>query len=144
MKKNTGVIDGAAADASADPRRLLEQSRVRYARGELREAWAACFAAAVSAYGIRWGLVFPRNATEYECLALVRSWGASAAIPRGEAAEAPAAANGGEDSQAVVQAFADLVQNSTALAYGGLFPGGGAFELALDFCQSLLPRGDNA
>ncbi|MDR2184500.1 MAG: hypothetical protein LBO80_02355 [Treponema sp.] len=164
-----GGIDGGADGVSADPRRLLEQSRIRYARGELREAWAACLAAAIAVCEIRWGIAFPRNATEYECLALVRAWGAAvpAAVSREGTAEYPAAANNssrpgtsppeggvlgldppvnqaGEGSQAVVRAFADLVKNWIALVYGGLSPEEGAFELALDFCQSLLPRGGDA
>jgi hypothetical protein len=143
------AMEGAAMEGDAEgagPRRLLERSRACYARGELREAWAACLAAAIAAAGIRWGLVFPRNATEYECLALVRAWAAPAAIPRTEeTAVPPAAGNGdGESSQAVVRGFTDLVKNWIALAYGGLSPGEGAFELALDFCRSLLPRGDDA
>jgi hypothetical protein len=135
--------NAGASAAAADPARLLERSRACYARGELREAWAACLAAAVAVCGTRWGIVFPRNATEYECLALVRVWGgtASAAVPppvEGAANEAR------ENPEAAVRAFADLVKNWIALAYGGLSPGEGAFELALDFCQSLMPRGDNA
>jgi hypothetical protein len=141
--------DDAAADgASADPRRLLEWSRACYVRGELREAWAACLAAAIAAAGIRWGLAFPRNATEYECLALVRAWAAPAATPRTETAGDPAAAgngNGaGEGPRAAARAFADLVKNWTALAYGGLSPGTDALDRALDFCRSLLSGGDDA
>jgi hypothetical protein len=140
-------MDDAAADgASADPRRLLERSRACYTRGELREAWAACLAAAIAAAGIRWGLVFPRNATEYECLALVRAWAAPAAIPRTEAAGAyPAAGNGNEEgSRVAARAFADLVKNWIALAYGGLSPGEDALDRALAFCRSLLSGGDDA
>ncbi|MDR1373951.1 MAG: hypothetical protein LBJ24_03170 [Treponema sp.] len=161
FRKNRFRGDLAGGDgASADPGRLLERSRICYARGERREAWAACLAAAIAACEIRWSITFPRNATEYECLALVRAWGAAAsAVPRGEAAAYPAANSSlppgkrdmdlpanpaGEASQALVRSFADLVKNWIALAYGGLYPGEGALELALDFCQSLLPRGDNA
>jgi hypothetical protein len=142
------AMNGAAMDDAADPRRLLEQSRACYARGELREAWAACLAAVIAAGGTRWGLVFPRNATEYECLDLVRAWAAPAAVSRTEAAGAyPAAGRGnetGENPQAAARAFADLVKNWITLAYGGLSPGEDALDRALDFCRSLLSRGDDA
>jgi hypothetical protein len=127
-KNNPGGKPGSPGiPAGESPETLLARARNRYARGELRAAWAACLAAALGACESR-GWAFPREATEYECLALVRS------------------REGGRESR-IAGGFAFLVENWTALAYGGAAPRAGAFESALDFCQSLLggpPRGGPA
>jgi hypothetical protein len=106
-----------------DPRALLERARAAYGRGDVREAWASCLSSAIAACGERRGASFPRDATEYECLALVRAWDQDAA--------------GG---------FSDLVRAWITLAYGGTPPPPGAFEESAGFCQSLLdiPAEDHA
>jgi hypothetical protein len=105
--------------ARKNPASLLELARDLYSRGRIREAWAACFAGAIAAYTRRRGLFFPPDATEYDCLALVRASGLPGA--------------GG---------FEDLVLHRIDLAYRGLPPGPEAFEKALDFCRSLhVPEG---
>jgi hypothetical protein len=111
--------------AGEGPAALLAKARDRYARGELRAAWAACLAAAFGACESRGRVLFPPGATEYECLALVRSR---------------------EDGWEITEGFAFLVENWISLAYGGAVPRSGAFERVLDFCQSLLdnPAGDHA
>ncbi|MDR0688890.1 MAG: hypothetical protein LBG08_01300 [Spirochaetaceae bacterium] len=92
------------------PESLLERARALHREGKLREAWGYCFSGAAAAFSQYRGLVFPPNATEYDCLALVP------AVP---------------GFRALVNAWADL-------AYGGKIPPEGAFEGALDFCRSLL------
>jgi hypothetical protein len=92
------------------PESLLERARTLHGEGKLREAWGYCFSGAVAAFSQYRGLVFPPNATEYDCLAL-----------------APA-----------VPGFRGLVTAWVGLAYGGKIPPDGAFEGALDFCRSLL------
>jgi hypothetical protein len=101
-------------NARKDPASLLGLAQDLYSRGRIREAWAACFAGAIAAYTRRRGLFFPPDATEYDCLALVRASG----FP----------GSGG---------FEELVLHRIDLAYRGLPPGPGAFERALDFCRSL-------
>ena len=92
------------------PEFLLERARALHGEGKLREAWGYCFSGAAAAFSQYRGMVFPPNATEYDCLALVP------AVP---------------GFRALVNAWADL-------AYGGKIPPEGAFEGALDFCRSLL------
>jgi hypothetical protein len=96
------------------PAQLLERARRLHNSGQLREAWAACFAAALAAWSRYRGVSFPPEATEYGCLALVRKSG-------------PAGARG----------FADMVLHWVALAYGGRLPPEGAFDRALVLCESL-------
>ena len=100
--------------ARKNPASLLDLAQELYTRGKIREAWAACFTGAIAVYTRRRGLFFPPDATEYDCLALVRASGLPGA--------------GG---------FEDLVLHRIDLAYRGLPPGPEAFERALDFCRSL-------
>jgi hypothetical protein len=110
--RNFSVIPGSQAES---PESLLEKALSLYKQGHIRAAWAACLSGAIAAYSGRRGLSFPRDATEYGCLALVRA--------------------AGEDSAA---GFAGLVQNWITFAYAGRSPREGAFEQTLDFCWSLL------
>ncbi|GHV49569.1 hypothetical protein AGMMS49579_01640 [Spirochaetia bacterium] len=105
---------------SESPEQLLEQARSFHARGELREAWAACFAAALSVWSTYRRLSFPSNATEYGCLAIVRQ---ADAVPLASAAE--------------IAGFGELVFTWAAFAYGGKIPADGYFDKALAFCESL-------
>jgi hypothetical protein len=113
------------------PETLLSRAALFYGQGRCREAWALCLAGAVAAYGRYRGLPFPPEATEYECLALVRS--APAEI-------SPADGGPGEGGgPAEDRGFTALVLYWVSLAYGGKAPGPGAFESSLAFCRSLLP-----
>jgi hypothetical protein len=126
------------------PEQLLEQARSLYTQGRMREAWAACFAAALSAWSSYRSLFFPPDATEYGCLVLVRAAAAPAAS--GSAPEAQAASgetlavNAVETTAAEAAAFGDIVFNWVAFAYGGTIPPDAAFDRALAFCESLGVR----
>jgi hypothetical protein len=101
---------------------LLEKSQVCYKNGEIRSAWAYCFAAALGFWEQYQNIIFPGTATEYECLSIVRS----------------AKNNSGEKlSDAKESEFAYLVAQWAGLAYGGRLPGEEAFEKAITYCKSL-------
>ncbi|GHV92767.1 hypothetical protein AGMMS50268_32700 [Spirochaetia bacterium] len=130
---HAGALPTGPADES--PEQLLAEARSLCARGRLREAWAACFSAALAGWSSYRQLSFPVDATEYGCLALVRAASVSPAATGPAAAVPPAKA-------AEVSAFGDLIFAWVAFAYGGIFPPEGAFEKALAFCESLrAPNG---
>jgi hypothetical protein len=114
--KDSAKTGGIIPPTRQSPAFLLDQAQDLYLGGRIREAWAACFAGAIAAYTRRRGVFFPPDATEYDCLALVR------------ALDAEAAGEGG---------FAGLVLHWIDLAYRGVPPGMGTFEAALAFCRSL-------
>jgi hypothetical protein len=99
------------------PESLLERARRFYDQGEIRQAWGCCLAALLESWSRYRAFKFPPDATEYECLALVRAAGVS---------------GGATD-------FAAFVNRWTALAYGGRLPPEGSFEEALALCWSLIP-----
>jgi hypothetical protein len=103
-----------------DPAALLDRARELHRQGRLREAWAACLAGTFAAYSRRRGLLFPRDATEYDCLGLVR------------------ASEGGEAGPERAAGFETLVRRWVAFAYAGEAPGAGDFERSLGFGRSLL------
>jgi hypothetical protein len=111
-KKYTQTVFAARGESPAS---LFERAFLLHQAGSTREAWAACLAGILSAYSSYRGLSFPREATEYDCLSLVRKSGLD---------EAP---------------FVDLVKTWIVFAYGGTYPAAGAFERALDFGRSLVP-----
>jgi hypothetical protein len=96
------------------PEALFEKAAKFFGAGNVREAWAACLRGVIAAYGSYGGVSFPPDATEYGCLALVRS-----------------SSGGGVDE------FGELVRNWIYLAYGGRTPPEGSFERALAFGRSL-------
>ena len=100
---------------SESPESLFARAEDFFHRGNLREAWAACFAGCIASFIRCHSLTFPADATEYECLALVRQ------------------AFGNE-----TKAFGELVERWILLAYGGRIPGQGAFESALSYGRSIL------
>jgi hypothetical protein len=110
-------MTGRFSAGGESPESLLEEARRLYGRGEIRRAWGCCLAALLESWAQYRALCFPPEATEYECLALVRAAGAP-----GEAA-----------------AFAAFVNRWAALAYGGKPPPEGGFAEALALCQSLIP-----
>jgi hypothetical protein len=112
-----GTMSGRFGSPGESPESLAEMARRWHNRGEIRRAWGCCLAALLESWSRYRALSFPRDATEYECLALVRAAGASA-----EAA-----------------AFAAFVNRWAALAYGGKPPPEGSFAEALDLCRSLIP-----
>ncbi|MCL1818812.1 MAG: hypothetical protein FWG35_07760, partial [Spirochaetaceae bacterium] len=111
---DTVCVRGVFRDLPEDADVLLEKAEALHARGDLRGAWAACLRAARAAYTASRGLVFPAEATEYNCLSLVR--------------RADGDASGG---------FARLVSGWIQTAYAGRLPPAGAFEEAVGFCRSV-------
>jgi hypothetical protein len=108
------------------PEALFDKASEFFVSGSLREAWAACLRGSIAAYSQYGDIAFPSGATEYGCLALVRSSCAGAA--------------GG---------FDELVTNWIYLAYAGRNPPEGAFERSLEFGRALetalgsRPSGEN-
>jgi hypothetical protein len=99
------------------PEALFARAEDFFARGSLREAWAACLAGSIGACMRFRSLSFPPDATEYGCLELVRR-------------VLPAEAKG----------FGELVRHWIFLAYGDHLPGEGAFERDLVYGRSLLAQ----
>ena len=114
-----GYRNPAAAPQS--PESLFARAEDLYGRNLFREAWAACLAGYIGIYSAYRSLSFPVDATEYDCLCLVRQH-----LP--------------DDAEI----FAPLVQNWVLLAYGGRSPAGGAFEEALASGRSLLNKAEAA
>jgi hypothetical protein len=134
FKKRINAESIPANSGSGSPEQLLERARSLYAR-QPREAWAACFAAALAALLTYRRLSFPVDATEYGCLALVRD--AARAQPDNAV---PAAGAVPSVSAAEAAGFGEFVLAWVAFAYGGKTPAGGAFDKALAFCESLGAR----
>jgi len=86
-----------------------------FQKGNLREAWAACFSGCLGAYSLSCSIAFPADATEYDCLALVRD-----AVDYRE------------------QGFGEIVQNWILFAYADKPPDKTAFEKAIAHGRSLL------
>ena len=101
--------------SSESPESLFAKAENFYGRGLLREAWASCLAGCIGIYTRYRSLSFPVDATEYDCLELVRQ-----TLPAGS------------------EGFGQLVRSWVLLAYGGRTPGREAFEQALAFGRSLL------
>ena len=94
---------------------LFSKAEDFFRKGNLREAWAACFSGCLGAYALSCSVTFPPDATEYECLGLVRE-----------------AADYGERD------FGEIVQNWILFAYADRPPDKRAFEKALAHGRSLL------
>jgi hypothetical protein len=84
-------------------------------KGNLREAWAACFSGCLGAYALSCSIAFPADATEYDCLAIVR-----------------------ETADYREQGFGEIVQNWILFAYADRPPDKTAFERALAHGRSIL------
>ncbi|GHV95813.1 membrane protein [Spirochaetia bacterium] len=108
------------------PDSLLEKAARYFERGELRLAWGYCAAAAIHSWPLYRGIVFPPNATEYDCIDIVRS--------------ASISANGTAALVSETETFSVLVKHWVNLAYGGRLPPEGSFEEALAFCKSLRAK----
>jgi hypothetical protein len=115
-----GEMGGLFPSGGEDPEALLEKARALYGGGDIRRAWGFCLAAMLETWSRRRGLNFPPDATEYDCLALVRA-SANAGPAAGE-----------------TETFASVIKRWVNLAYGGRRPPAGSFEEALAFCRSLL------
>jgi hypothetical protein len=93
---------------------LFSKAEDFFNNGNLREAWAACFSGCLGAYSISCSIVFPPDATEYDCLGLVR------------------------EADSDERGFDEIVQNWILFAYGSRLPTSGTFEKALAHGRSLL------
>ena len=101
--------------SAENPESLFARAEALYSRGLLREAWASCLSGYLGVYTGYRSLVFPADATEYDCLRLVRR-----ALP--------------DESGP----FNELVQTWIPFAYGGIKPSDGVFEQVLSGGRSLL------
>ena len=108
-----------------DPHLLSESPETHFSKAEdlfseglFREAWAACLAGCLGAFTRKSPISFPVDATEYDCLNLVRH-----VLPDEGAG------------------FGELVQSWVLFAYGERRPADGAFEQALAYGRSLLETG---
>jgi hypothetical protein len=93
---------------------LFSRAEDFFHNGNLREAWAACFSGCLGAYSLSCSIAFPPDATEYDCLGMVR---------KADSAE---------------RGFDEIVQNWILFAYGDRPPDRCAFEKALAHGRSLL------
>ena len=98
----------------SDPNTLLSEALLLHNQGMIRDAWAKCFLAAIAIYSTQDDLEFPVDATEYDCLSIVKKTKARN-----------------------IEGFGALVLSWTGLAYGGKMPDNGIFEKAVEFCNSL-------
>ena len=101
-----------------NPEMFFARARFFHEGGFLRQAWAHCLAGTLAAWRRR-GVVFPPDATEYDCLALVRK----------------AVSGSGASGQ---DGLARLVGAWVAFAYGGRTPPEEDFEESLRYGRSLL------
>jgi hypothetical protein len=125
LRKKTGRNVYANSFVSDEnPETLFARADNYYQRGLLREAWASCLCGAISAYSQYMDLTFPPDATEYNCLELVKSRFRQ------------------EDADSNADGFDDLVRNWVLLAYGGRNPASGNFEKALAFGRNIKNSAD--
>ena len=99
--------------AAESPESLFLKAENFYKNGFFYEAWAACFSGCLAAYTKHHSIHFPKDATEYGCLKLVKK---------------TLADNTG---------FEDLVRCWILFIYGGLTPEESAFEKALSFGNNI-------
>jgi hypothetical protein len=131
------------APEEADPAALFARARSFFEDGLPRQAWAHCLAGTLAAWRRR-GVAFPRDATEYDCLALVQRAAAGGEGTAGRAVPGDpvtagvtaGAASGPED-------FARLVGVWAAFAYGGRTPPAEDFERFCDYGRSLIAGGQD-
>jgi hypothetical protein len=97
---------------------LLDEARSFWDQGRIREAWARCFAAVLAAFSERDGLSFPKDATEYSCLRLLK-----------------------QNNTPELSAFSAFLHSWIDLAYGGRELSPEKFEEALAFCASIQEAG---
>jgi hypothetical protein len=100
--------------SSESPESLFAMAEDFFCRDLPLEAWAACLAGYIGSFARYRSLSFPIDATEYDCLKLVRS-----ALPE-------------ED-----EGFGEFVRNWISFAYGGRIPVPGTFERVLAYGRSL-------
>ena len=100
--------------APEECQKLLQQAEEYHKKGKIREAWALCFKAFLSAFTRLWFVPFPAEATEYESLVLARK------------------------NTANTKNFEEFIHRWIAFAYGGQEPLAGSFEQAITSCRALL------
>jgi hypothetical protein len=109
------LAKGRQAEMSRESTELLfSKAEGFFHTGNLREAWAACFSGCLGAYSLSCSVAFPADATEYDCLGLVR------------------------ETDSTERGFDEIVQNWILFAYGDRPPDKSAFEKALAHGRSLL------
>jgi hypothetical protein len=102
---------------SLNPVELLEKAEYFFEHENLRMAWGYCTAAAILSWSLYRGFIFPPNATESDCAAMVKSM-----TP---------------DNNDEAAAFCALINDWINFAYAGRLPPAGHFEKAAVFCKSM-------
>ena len=100
---------------------LLQQAEEFHRKGRIREAWALCFRAFISAFTKLCFFPFPAEATEYESLAIIKK------------ASTPDLSDG-------IKSFEDFIRSWIVFAYGGQEPVSGSFGQAVVSCRTLLEK----
>ncbi|MCL2006965.1 MAG: hypothetical protein FWG77_02665 [Treponema sp.] len=101
--------------SSEDPGELFDRAQSFFEKGLLREAWASCLSGCLGAFHYKYDINFPIDATEYDCLNLIRN-----------------------TTPAEEEKFRFLIESWVPLAYADRPPGEGAFEQVILYCRSLL------
>jgi len=115
-KKPFNLVKNRQPERSGESAELLfSKAEDFFQKGNLREAWAACFSGCLGAYTFSCSIAFPTDATEYDCLNLIR-----------------------EATDHQERGFSEIVQNWILFAYADRPPAQGAFEKALAHGRSLL------
>jgi len=115
LSAQRSLVKGKQPEISRDSTELLfSKAEDFFHAGNLREAWAACFSGCLGAYSLFYSIAFPVDATEYDCLGLVR------------------------ESDPSERGFGEIVQNWILFAYGNLTPEENAFEKALAHGRTIL------
>ena len=110
--KKSGTARAISGAGGISPQALLEQSQEFFRRGELRQAWGLCIAALFRSLAVYRNMVFPPDATEYECLSAARA-------------------------AADYAALAVPVNYWIAFAYAGRLPPHDSYQQAVAYCAGL-------
>jgi len=112
VKNRHSKMSGKSAESLFS---IFSRAEDFFRKGNLREAWAACFSGCLGAYALSCSITFPADATEYDCLGLVH-----------------------EAADYSERGFSEIVKNWILFAYADRPPAQGAFEKALAHGRSLL------
>jgi hypothetical protein len=118
QKRDKARLKILEENQKGNPGALFEQALLLYNKGKCREAWSCCIRGTLAGFSLYRGIVFSEDATEYDCLGLVKK--ARERIPGGEA-----------------ESFACLVKSWVSYAYGGKKPHDGVFYTGLAFGRSI-------
>jgi hypothetical protein len=111
-KKKTNIAPPVVINEDAAI--LLKKAILAYSEARIQDAWTYCFKCAISAL-MHCGIKIPLNATEYECLSIVKN-----------------------NSKAISSDFEKLIKNRIDSAYRSITPSSACFDEAVVFCKDLI------